>query len=66
MKLKKTWMGICVWVLYLGGIIFALEFTGLISGLLRLLAGAIRPVELLRYALAVAVLIPAAPPFRNP
>ena len=33
MKLKETWMGICVWVLYLGGIIFALEFTGLISGL---------------------------------
>ncbi len=33
MKLKKTWMGICVFVIYLVGILFAIGVTGFISGL---------------------------------
>ncbi|WP_026526931.1 hypothetical protein [Butyrivibrio sp. VCD2006] len=33
MKLEKTWMGICVWVIYLVGMIFAIGVTGFISGL---------------------------------
>ncbi len=32
MKLKKTWMGICVFVIYLVGIIFATGVTGFVSG----------------------------------
>lgn len=39
---------------------------GLISGLLRLLVGEVRPAILLRYAAQAPALIPAAPPFRNP
>ncbi|WP_026669281.1 hypothetical protein [Butyrivibrio sp. AE3006] len=33
MKLKKTWIGICVFVIYTVGIIFATGVTGFISGL---------------------------------
>ena len=33
MKLEKTWMGICVWVIYLVGMIFAIGVTGFVSGL---------------------------------
>ena len=36
MKLKKTWMGICVFVIYTVGIIFATGVTGFISGLFAL------------------------------
>ena len=33
MKLKKTWIGVCVFVIYLVGIIFATGVTGFVSGL---------------------------------
>jgi hypothetical protein len=33
MKLRKTWIGICVWVIYLVGMIFAIGVTGFVSGL---------------------------------
>ncbi|WP_029321164.1 hypothetical protein [Butyrivibrio sp. AE3004] len=34
MKLKKTWIGICVGVMYVLGMIFAIGVTGFVSGLL--------------------------------
>lgn len=33
MRLRKTWMGICVWVIFLVGMIFAIGVTGFVSGL---------------------------------
>ncbi|SEK27975.1 hypothetical protein SAMN04487770_101100 [Butyrivibrio sp. ob235] len=33
MKLEKTWMGICVWVIYFVGMLFAIGVTGFVSGL---------------------------------
>nr|MCR5746948.1 hypothetical protein [Lachnospiraceae bacterium] len=33
MKLNKTWMGICVWLIYVVGMIFAIGVTSFVSGL---------------------------------
>ena len=58
MKLKKTWIGVCVFVIYLVGIIFATGVTGFVSGLLpaygQLVQGAVVAVSAAVIALIVS------------
>jgi hypothetical protein len=59
MKLKKTWMGICVFVIYTVGIIFATGVTGFISGLFPVYDKRM-VTALIVLALAVAALVVSA------
>ncbi len=57
MKLKKTWIGVCVFVIYLVGIIFATGVTGFVSGLFLTFGRLIQGIVVGALAAVIALIV---------